>query len=889
VAFLWNRSPTPATPPSRRAAPPAPGRRGPALAQQLTERIRAIAVESGAPEDAIEPSLRAILEGIGARAGAVCLYDPQKLLLRLVAEVGLSDEGCRSLRNIRQGVMSAWDMPLQSLLSHRVFLIDNPAENRYVPPLVDDQKAVETIACLPLYDGPNPVGSLVLVAMKPTGFGDEHIHALKGPQRELVTMIEALRRRAGQTRAPEHPTPSADAGPGAASGATVAPVVVTAPSSATPAPTGAGPEQAAEIQRLLVQLAESRVAAAAQEQAIATAKRARDEQTVEIGRLRAELAEAKAALAASVDEVAATRRRESTEREAEVARLRAELSRAETATAARERDLGTEIERLRARLGAAESTATSREQELLTTWQSERDSLAAEARALRATLTETTTAASRAEEELSAARRERDSLAAELERERARAAALESEAASHVRDHAAAAEQLQQLHARLTDTDGGRSRDAAQIADLERRVAALTDRITAAATREESLGMEMAARLGAAGVQEDALRTELEARARTVEQREAELDEARQTALAADRALADSRAETETIRAALAEATASIEIMRTTIAQLEDTRERWLDSEPAAANASPASPDDAQDVARLTIDEPLLVHVSAPAATVEPIGATAEDQPTGAASFAAAPPPSHDSTAAASGLQAKSTHTGAAARASNDTRFAIIDVEASWQGIRIDRQRATIVAPDVASSLAANLPPDPIFVNLAAPGALAAVVALRDAGVISRFLAYVAAAGTGKALRLGTTEVLSGPMDPDAVLAALTSHIARGTRVLAAGADADAVMSLRQALSRQGASVSMAWDSNQARDLLAMTKPAVAVIDLELPPRDGYALVATLADLSPVPTAVLISQTMDGAARFAAEAGDRSRAARLISLEEVLRDLLRPA
>lgn len=827
--------------------------------------MRAIAADAGAPEDAIEPSLHAILEGTGARAGAVCLYDPQKLLLRLVAEVGLSDEGCRSLRNIRQGVMSAWDMPLQSLLSHRAFLIDNPAENRYVPPLVDDQKAVQTIACLPLYDGPNPVGSLVLVAMKPSRLADEHIHALKGPQRELVTMIEALRKRAGQTRTPgPEPPLSSSVADGTVAGADH---VGTAPLAAGTSAPADRREQAAEIQRLLVQVAETRVAAAAQEQAIAAAKRARDDQTVEIGRLRAELAETKAALTAGAENSAAALRRESSEREADVARLRAELTRTEAAAAARERDLATEIERLRARLGAAESTATTREQELLTTWQSERDSLKVEVQCLRAELTEANGAAGRGQELGSASQRERESLAAELAQERARAAALENDAASRERDHSATVEPLR---ARLADIDGVSNRDAARIAELEQRIAELTERMAAGTTREESLGIEMTARLGAAGAQEDALRAELEAFARSAEQRETELEEARRMALASDRALAETRAETDMIRASLSEASARNDVMRATIAQLEEGQERRESQERTLHLAATVT----QAV------EPMRAAVAVEPREAEPLAIA--EEPASTTPVGDAPVPEPDGSQSA-------TQSGARPRPSSDARFSIIDAKGSWHGIQLDTQRVAIVTPEAASSLAGGLPQDPILVNLAAPDALAAVVALRAAGLTTRFLAYIGAAGTGKALRLGTTEIIGGPMDPEAVLAALAAYVTRGTRVLAAGADADAVMSLRQALSRQGASVSMAWDSNQAKDLLAMTRPAVAVIDLDLPPRDGYALVAALADLNPVPTAVLISQTADGAARFAAEAADRSRAARLIPLQQLLNDLLRNA
>jgi CheY-like chemotaxis protein len=130
-------------------------------------------------------------------------------------------------------------------------------------------------------------------------------------------------------------------------------------------------------------------------------------------------------------------------------------------------------------------------------------------------------------------------------------------------------------------------------------------------------------------------------------------------------------------------------------------------------------------------------------------------------------------------------------------------------------------------------------------------------------------------------------MDPEVVLSALTGYVSTGTRLLTAGADVDAIMSLRQAVSRKGVSVSMAWDSHQAQDLLAIIKPEVAVIDLDLPPRDGYRLVAGFADLDPVPSAVLISKRTDGADRFAAEAADRSRAHRLITFHDLLGNTLK--
>src|SRR5438445_7410963 len=164
---------------------------------RLAERLSEIAANA-APEDMLEPALRAIVTETGAAAGAVCFFDSRQDLLRLAAEVGLSDEGCRQLRGVRRGVATGWDIPLHGLLNRRAYLIDSAAQNRYVPPLVDPPGAMRAVVCIPLHAGPSPLGSLILVAVAPRTFVERDIHALEGPLGVLVKMIQATRRRGGE-------------------------------------------------------------------------------------------------------------------------------------------------------------------------------------------------------------------------------------------------------------------------------------------------------------------------------------------------------------------------------------------------------------------------------------------------------------------------------------------------------------------------------------------------------------------------------------------------------------------------------------------------------------------------------------------------------------------
>src|SRR5881396_3930329 len=183
----------------RSSAAPAPAL-DPAAA--LADSLRAIAAHE-APEDALQPALQAILEATGAQAGALCLFDVRYGLLRLAAEVGISDEGCRALRSIRQDDARGWALPLQCLRDHRPYLIDAASGAHDVPPLVEAGAALRSVACVPLCAGETPLGSLVLVARAPRALSEHDVEQLTGPLDEVVRMIETARRPRAGAAAPE--------------------------------------------------------------------------------------------------------------------------------------------------------------------------------------------------------------------------------------------------------------------------------------------------------------------------------------------------------------------------------------------------------------------------------------------------------------------------------------------------------------------------------------------------------------------------------------------------------------------------------------------------------------------------------------------------------------
>src|SRR5438046_2510305 len=387
----------------------------PAFAR-LAEQLGEITAGAAAPEDMLEPALAAVLQASRASAGALCLFDQRHELLRLAAEVGLSDEGCKRLRQIRRGGMAGWDMPLHSLLNRRVYLIESAAKNRYVPPLVEAAASVTTIACVPLYAGTTPVASIVLVAVAPERITEQQIGPLSEPLRELARMIEAARRRTATAALPA----TAPAAPPAA-----APLALTRPAAER------DKSEAARVQTLVTSLAEEARAAADAEAEGARAALARAEGAVEAledekQRARDEIAK----LQEGASTLLAERRR--LEQGLEEARLRDVEARTQVAelerriAALREQrqadaaERTAQLEQLRTRLAEAEAVAASGSTQV-GEWERERDLLAAELR-------EAAAGEQRAQEELRAAT-ERAAAATEADLQRALATARAAEEA----------------------------------------------------------------------------------------------------------------------------------------------------------------------------------------------------------------------------------------------------------------------------------------------------------------------------------------------------------------------------------------------------------------------------------------------------------------------------
>src|SRR5262249_26489569 len=164
---------------------PAPADGSPSLAEHLDPA----APGTLAPEDALDLVLRAIVEATHSRAAAVCLFDAEQGLLRLAAEIGLSDAGCRQLRTIRRFAVDAWEVPLDSLLDGRVPVLAAGDAMTALPALTAADE-VRAVACIPVRGADDaPLASLVLVVDDEDAVTEERLGELRPAVDRLATIV----------------------------------------------------------------------------------------------------------------------------------------------------------------------------------------------------------------------------------------------------------------------------------------------------------------------------------------------------------------------------------------------------------------------------------------------------------------------------------------------------------------------------------------------------------------------------------------------------------------------------------------------------------------------------------------------------------------------------
>jgi CheY-like chemotaxis protein len=785
----------------------------------LAERLVAIRDAAAAPEDALEPALETVVEASGAVAGAVCLYDVRQCILRLTAEVGLSDEGCQQLRTVRRADPACWDIPLHGLLNRRAYLIESASRNRYVPKLVEARTALTTVICIPMFAGMTPLGSLVLVSAAPRTFTQRDIETLWAPLRSLTSIIEEIRRR----------------------------VNVSAPSGDLPVIDPVHIERsalAAERDQLLSELAARRAEgerlASALEEQIATVAQLRTE--LEKARTESQLLEREAARTVTLPDDDAVRahlagiererddlrtslarseeaRAELERREAalEAARTRAEAAATEAAEAARvARESGAkqdgEAERVRAELEAEVARLTDRAAGL------ERDLTAAaagsgESAALAQRVDDLEARLDAAGREVAEARRALEEREATVVRLRGESQGLEERCAEQAARLGALDDELTLARSERDQARQAEQARAGELAELRTTIEVLTGERDAAATRAASA---------------DEAAAMADRQAERVAELERLLAQEREAKAGADGELTALRGQLEAAAAAEATRSDTTAQLHAEIAQLRETCERLQRERGDLAQAHDAA------LARLSEgSSPSSITMGVTSMFETDLESGVDDAVT-----VISVPPEPLTPIIESGSM---------------PLLVIIDSDEAWKSIEIEGYEIYVAPPDTdAAAAVAALDPVRIVANLAS-GVVNTLGALRKAGSKARFWGCIADAGAGRALPLGMIEPVIPPLDPDVVIAKLGPYANRGSRLVTIGTDVDALMSLRQALARRQVSVSMAWDAKQGMDLIHQARPDAMLVDLDLPKKDGYALVVrAVAQIDPPPYTLLV-------------------------------------
>jgi DNA-binding response OmpR family regulator len=184
--------------------------------------------------------------------------------------------------------------------------------------------------------------------------------------------------------------------------------------------------------------------------------------------------------------------------------------------------------------------------------------------------------------------------------------------------------------------------------------------------------------------------------------------------------------------------------------------------------------------------------------------------------------------------------------------IAVLDANAAWHGP--DAIVAHAVEPDAAAAdRIRELAPSACLANLATPGVLPVLVALREANDATPIVACAVAPGTDAGLAFGSFDVLTRPVDPEHVRRQVERLAPAKATVVMVGSESAILIPLRQGLLALGATVRTAWNRQQAIDLADSVRPDVVIVDLASEAAGGAALVAELAQRDGAPRIVLVA------------------------------------
>ncbi|MGH7818168.1 MAG: hypothetical protein ACREQ9_00170, partial [Candidatus Binatia bacterium] len=165
------------------STPSAASSRETPLSAEALAALETLRLLAASPFDDVSAprALQAALEAIRLHYGALLHYESEGPTLSLVCHQGLTSRAVEAIRLIRRGVSGVWDMPLHAVLQRRVYLIERPRENPFVPVLLDEEQGVLTnVAVLPLFSAGSVTGALLLV-----GSGVHAIH-----ETDILTLRE---------------------------------------------------------------------------------------------------------------------------------------------------------------------------------------------------------------------------------------------------------------------------------------------------------------------------------------------------------------------------------------------------------------------------------------------------------------------------------------------------------------------------------------------------------------------------------------------------------------------------------------------------------------------------------------------------------------------------